>query len=73
MGKRNKNAESGNEWELGTLTTDAGSILFPFKINGNGTKPTEFDIMKLTGNQLVLVYGGNGAWGEATYWRFKAK
>ena len=73
MGERLKNADTGNPWELGTLKTDAGSILFPFKINGGGTKPTEFDILKLTNNQLVLVYGGNGAWGEATYWRFKKK
>jgi hypothetical protein len=42
-------------------------------INGGGTKPTDFDILKLTDNQLVLVYGGNGTWGEATYWRFKKK
>lgn len=73
MGERLKNADTGNPWELGTLKTDAGSILFPFKINGGGTKPTDFDILKLTNNQLVLVYGGNGAWGEATYWRFKKK
>ena len=28
-------------WALGTLHTDAGSILFPFKINGGGEKPAQ--------------------------------
>lgn len=72
-GKRTTNADSGNEWSLGTLHTDAGSILFPFKINGGGEMPTDFDVLKLTNDQMVLVYGGNGTWGEATWWRFKKK
>ena len=61
-------------WKLGTLHTDPGTILFPFKINGGGTKPTDFDIVKLTGTQLQLVYAdeGTSAWSEATYWCFKS-
>ncbi len=68
------NGDRNGGWELGKLTTDAGSILFPFKINGGGTKPTEFDIMKLD-NQLQLIYseGAHGGWGEATWWAFKKK
>ncbi len=62
-------------WNLGTLTTDPGVILFPFKINGGGTKPTTFEIVKLTGSQLQLVYAdpGTGSWSEATWWAFKKK
>ena len=60
---------------MGNLHTDAGSILFPFKINGGGEKPTDFEIMELNGNDLMLIYAAEGtaSWGEATWWAFKAK
>ncbi|HIZ31964.1 MAG TPA: hypothetical protein H9814_00225 [Candidatus Bacteroides merdigallinarum] len=70
-GERVVNSESGQPWQLGTLTTTEGAILFPFKINGGGEMPTEFDVMKISDDQLVLVYGGNGAGNECTYWRFR--
>ena len=62
-------------WALGNLHTDEGSILFPFMINGGGTKPTDFEIMELNGNHLKLIYApkGTASWGEATWWAFKAK
>lgn len=61
-------------WKVGTLHTDPGTILFPFKINGGGATPTDFDIVKLTADQLQLVYAdaGTGSWSEATYWGFKS-
>jgi len=60
-------------WSYGTLTTTEGSILFPFQINGGGTKPTEFEIIQLDANHLKLMYAapGTGGWGEATWWAFK--
>lgn len=66
---------SQSAWALGNLHTDAGSILWPFQINGNGTKPTDFEIVLLDANHLRLVYAapGTGSWGEATWWAFKAK
>lgn len=66
---------SQSKWAYGTLHTDAGSILFPFKINGGGTKPTDFEIIQLDGDHLKLIYAaeGTGSWGEATWWAFKAK
>ena len=68
-------AKSVPSWALGNLHTDAGSILWPFKINGGGEKPTDFAIMQLNGDHLKLVYAapGTAAWGEATWWAFKAK
>ena len=62
-------------WNFGTLETDPGVILFPFKINGGGTKPTDFDIVKLTADKMQLTYAdaGTGSWSEATWWAFKAK
>lgn len=61
-------------WAYGTLTTDAGSILFPFQINGGGKKPTDFEIMKLDEQHLQLMYAapGTGSWSEATWWVFKS-
>jgi hypothetical protein len=76
-----KDYDNGNKisvndvpWKLGTLHTDAATILFPFKINGGGTTPTDFDIVKLTADKLQLVYAdaGTGSWSEATYWCFKS-
>jgi hypothetical protein len=61
---------------VGTLTTDAGSILFPFSINTGGQKPTTFQIAGLDANHLVLMdHGGHTADNpdEHTYWRFKNK
>jgi hypothetical protein len=70
----NKIAVNDVPWKVGTLHTDAATILFPFKINGGGTTPTDFDIVKLTADQLQLVYAdaGTGGWSEATYWNFKS-
>ncbi len=66
---------SQTAWAYGTLHTDAGSILFPFKINGGGTKPTDFEIMQLDSDHMKLIYAapGTGGWGEATWWAFKKK
>jgi hypothetical protein len=63
-----------DEWSLGTFTATAGSILFPFKINGGGTTPTDFEIMQLDANHLKLIYAdaGTAAWGESTWWAFKS-
>lgn len=75
-GKRSFASVDGSQaaWSLGTLHTDAGSILFPFKINGGGEKPTDFEIMQLDGGHLKLIYvaPGTGSWSEATWWAFKS-
>ncbi len=67
-----KTEVNGVAWKVADLITDAGTILFPFKINGGGTKPTKFDIVKLTADKLQLVYAdaGTGGWSEATWWAF---
>ena len=61
-------------WSIGTLTTSAESILFPWMINGKGFAPTSFDILLLNEEKMVLTYTENemGSWGECTWWRFKA-
>lgn len=66
---------ASDSWEIGKLYTSEGAILFPYMINGNGYKPTEFDIMLLNDKNLVLTYAASGTaqWGEATFWAFKAK
>lgn len=62
-------------WSIGTLNTTAESILWPWKINGNGYAPTSFQVIQLDESKMVLVYADDklSAWGEATFWRFKAK
>ena len=62
-------------WAYGALVTTAGSILWPFKINGGGTTPTDFEIMQADEDHLKLIYAapGTGGWGEATWWAFKKK
>jgi len=76
-GEKTQSSVDGSitNWAYGTLITDEGSILFPFKINGGGTKPTDFEIIQLDANHLKLIYAaeGTGGWGEATWWAFKAK
>ncbi len=82
-GKRSFASIDGSQaaWSLGTLHTDAGSILFPFQINSHSddhadktTKPTDFEIMQLDGSHLKLIYpqSGTGSWQEATWWAFKS-
>jgi hypothetical protein len=65
----------GNAWDLGHLVTDKPVVMFPYMINGGGTTVTEFEILGLNDDQLVLVYPGTaapGSWSEATVWRFVA-
>ena len=77
-GKFSVDMSTTNDWKMGDLYTDAGSILWPYEINGNGNMPTKFDLCLLSVDQMVLVYpdkgdfGALGGWGEATFWRFRA-
>lgn len=80
-GERNHPSIDGSqtEWSLGTLKTDAGTILWPFEINWKDNNrpacPTEFEIMQLDVNHLKLIYAkpGTSGWGEATWWAFKSE
>ena len=74
-GKRHASSDgSQTSWALGTLHTDKGSIMWPFKINGGGEEPTDFEVMQLDVNHLKLIYAapGTGSWSEATWWAFKS-
>ena len=77
MGERTVASIDGtqSEWAYGYLNTDAGTILFPFQINGGGYTPTQFEIMTIDKDQLQLIYAaeGTGNWSECTWWAFKAK
>ena len=61
--------------DFGYLNTSEGAILWPFKINGDGYRPTSFEIAFLSDSKLQLIYAdaGTGGWGECTWWAFKAK
>lgn len=66
---------TANDWKKGDLTTSAGSILFPFQINGGGYEPTTFEIMQIDADHMKLIYApaGTGSWSECTWWAFKKK
>ena len=62
-----------DNWTHGVLHTDAAGILFPYLINGGGEVVYDYQISKLTVDQLTLTAAGHGwqDWGgETTYWRF---
>ena len=67
-------------WKYGILHTSEGATLFPFEINavknrGAAAYVTDFQIYRLTSDEMVLVYPDNGAfsgWSEGTYWSFKS-
>ena len=64
-------------WSIGTLSTSAESILFPWQINSGGYAPTDFQVIMLNEDKMVLTYINDpenaGGWSEATFWRFKSK
>lgn len=63
-----------NNWSMGTLHTGENSILWPFEINAGGKYVTDFQIIGLTSDKMVLAYPDGGslaAWGECSWWRFK--
>ncbi|MBQ3613283.1 MAG: hypothetical protein II989_04255 [Bacteroidales bacterium] len=66
-------ARSGG-WELAKLITTEPATLFPWKVNGNGTPVTEFDIMYFTPQAMTLTHvpSGTGSWSEITHWSFIA-
>lgn len=82
MSKETIDEKEGKVWSIGTLTTSKETILFPWMINGDGYAPTEFEIIQLNEEKMVLTYfpylkeGDSewvaGSWKEATFWRFKA-
>jgi len=68
----------GSDWKIADLKTTA--ILWPYQINwkdnGNEPIPGTYEVVYATGSQMTLVYpdgGSQGAWGEASFWHFKAK
>ena len=65
---------SGENYLYGTLVTTDAPILMPFRINANGTRVNEFEVIYIDENMMTLIdRNGNGEWGwsESTWWRFK--
>ena len=70
---KNYDPSRASGWELGKLTTSEPALLFPWKVNGEGTPVTEYDIMYLTPQAMTLVHTAGqaaGGWGEITHWSF---
>ena len=70
---KNYDPSRASGWELGKLTTSEPALLFPWKVNADGTPVTEYDIMYFTPQAMTLVHTGgqaSGGWGEITHWSF---
>lgn len=70
---KNYDPSRASGWEIGKLITSEPALLFPWKVNGNGTPVTEYDIMYLTPQAMTLVHTAGqaaGGWGEITHWSF---
>lgn len=71
-------AQATEGYKMGDLVTDPteSGILFPFIINANGQKATEYEILYMDGSLMTLICR-NGkdtwSWDEATWWRFQPK
>ncbi len=52
---KNYDPSRASGWELGKLTTSEPAILFPWKVNGDGTPVTEYDIMYFTPQAKTLL------------------
>ncbi len=73
-----KNSD-GTTWCVGRLETGENSVLWPFEINAGGKYATEYEVVYIDDDHMVLVYPDGGAYdglgsgAEASYWQFKAK
>lgn len=69
----NKKVINDQAWSVGQLAiAGGGGILWPYAINTGGYMPEEYEIVRLSADQLILTYAaaGTGSWAEATFWRF---
>ncbi len=62
-------------WSVGKLTTTNVTVINGINVNNNNAKFTEYNILKLTQDELALAAAnaGTGDWGEAWFWLFKPK
>ena len=60
-------------FSYGQLVTTDAPILMPFKVNQNGTRANEYEILYMDPNMLILMCPGPEleSWKECTWWRFK--
>lgn len=62
-------------WSIGNLHVNGGGgVMWPYAINTGGKQPEDYEIVRLTNEQLILTYAaeGTGSWSEATFWRFRS-
>ena len=70
-----KTMADGNVWAIGKLSTKGVSVLSGKQPNHGNAPVTEYDILKLTATEMVLAWPepGEGAWGTAWFWLFRAQ
>ncbi|MDR0536904.1 MAG: hypothetical protein LBH04_02475 [Tannerellaceae bacterium] len=67
--------DDGSIWAIGKLSTKGVTVLSGKQPNNAGAPIYQYDILKLTADELVLAFPepGAAAWGTAWYWMFRAK
>lgn len=68
-------AFNGEKWSIGKLITKNVSVLCGKVLNTDITECLEYEILKLTEDELVLSASkpGTAQWGDSTFWVFRAK
>ena len=67
--------DGGNVWAIGKLNTRNVTVLAGKQPNNGDAPVYEYDILKLTDEEMALSFPepGAGAWGTAWFWMFRAK
>ncbi len=67
--------DGGNVWAKGKLNTKNVTVLCGKSPNESNAPVYNYDILKLTGTNMVLSYPepGAGSWGTAWFWMFKTQ
>ncbi|MDR1782827.1 MAG: hypothetical protein LBR13_01000 [Dysgonamonadaceae bacterium] len=70
-----KDSSGEADWATGTLKTAGVTVLCGINPNASPKDVTTYNILKLDDGHLVLATAqpNTGAWGEAWFWRFRAK
>ncbi len=73
-GNKGENADPDNLWAIGQLKATGDGVMFPQHVNSD-IHVTQYDVNYIDDEKMILTYTtpDQESWGEATFWKFKAK